>query len=644
MSASLLLNGKQQFIDINGNPLVGGTVGMYILNTLIPKNTWTNSGQTILNTNPIMLDSRGQAVIYGVGTYRQIVRDSLGNLIWDQPVTSSGGGASEGGILSLPTIASLQSFADALQYVGSTVSVNGYSTSGDGGGGLFLITNVNPGAANGGTLFHLDVAGTYAVRQFVGAYHSEWWGADNTGVSDSTTAIQNSLNYVGAQGAGGIFGAELIIGPGTFKITSALAVQQWVGLDFHGAGRMQTIISQATNNTPIFKFHKENMWGWKIHDMWLTWATPQSSSNTLSNCFYFSYDTPTSSGVYNFEIYQVTCGNGFRFITTNGGDQSIIWGCNVHDIFGLTTMTGGLFYNVSTPSFGQPNIRLQSIYYRCDSVVATEYIVTLNGSDNFEIHNFEANQSLLGCGLFSFIGGSIGAVGVCKTEGGNYATSNFALVKISDSQVSFDRLDISTLTVNIAGGQLDMVSLLGAAAVMNAAFMSVGDITYTAGKIYCFSGGGAYPTYSARVGTLTGVAGASSIYLTNVGSSATANCVNVESWIAPVISADVGDADYTWTAGISPQTILLATTLTGNRKITIANVETGADSNLFNGCGPKAIRNAAIPGAFTWTIANSAGTAQTVIPANGNGVRAVAYNRGVGFVPVQVDNWTTLPP
>lgn len=90
MVAVLLPNGKQQFIDINGRPLVGGTVGMYVPNTLVPKTTWQNAGQTVLNTDPIVLDSRGQALIYGSGIYRQIVRDALGNLIWDELVSAPG--------------------------------------------------------------------------------------------------------------------------------------------------------------------------------------------------------------------------------------------------------------------------------------------------------------------------------------------------------------------------------------------------------------------------------------------------------------------------------------------------------------------------------------------------------------------------
>lgn len=90
MSASLLPNGEQQFIDSDGVPLVGGFVYFYIPNTSTPKNTWQDAEQTILNTNPIVLDGRGQAIIYGSGEYRQIVKDEDGNLIWDQLTASPG--------------------------------------------------------------------------------------------------------------------------------------------------------------------------------------------------------------------------------------------------------------------------------------------------------------------------------------------------------------------------------------------------------------------------------------------------------------------------------------------------------------------------------------------------------------------------
>lgn len=83
-AASLLPNGKQQFVDGNGVPYAGGTVQFYVPNTTVPKNTWQDPTQSTLNTNPVVLDADGRAVIYGEGLYRQVLRDSVGNLIWDQ--------------------------------------------------------------------------------------------------------------------------------------------------------------------------------------------------------------------------------------------------------------------------------------------------------------------------------------------------------------------------------------------------------------------------------------------------------------------------------------------------------------------------------------------------------------------------------
>jgi len=92
MAATILPNAKSQFIDSNGKPLAGGSVYFYIPNTSTFKNTWQDPAQTILNTNPIVLDANGQALIWGAGTYRQVVYDQFNNLIWDQITedTSSG--------------------------------------------------------------------------------------------------------------------------------------------------------------------------------------------------------------------------------------------------------------------------------------------------------------------------------------------------------------------------------------------------------------------------------------------------------------------------------------------------------------------------------------------------------------------------
>lgn len=81
---SLLPNAEQQFIDGNGVPYASGLVYFYTPNTTTPKNTYTNPGLTILNTNPVVLDAAGRAIIYGNGAYRQVLKDVDGNTVWDQ--------------------------------------------------------------------------------------------------------------------------------------------------------------------------------------------------------------------------------------------------------------------------------------------------------------------------------------------------------------------------------------------------------------------------------------------------------------------------------------------------------------------------------------------------------------------------------
>jgi len=93
-TASLLPNAVQQFFDNNGNPLTSGTVTTYQAGTSTLATTWKDSAETLPNTNPIKLDGGGKAIIYGNQTYRQVVKDRNGNLIWDAVTAPGGGGGS----------------------------------------------------------------------------------------------------------------------------------------------------------------------------------------------------------------------------------------------------------------------------------------------------------------------------------------------------------------------------------------------------------------------------------------------------------------------------------------------------------------------------------------------------------------------
>lgn len=87
--ATILPLAETQFNDALGVPLAGGSVHFYMPNTTTPKATYQDANQTVANSNPVILDSAGRAIIFGSGAYRQVVYDANGNLIWDQTTSES---------------------------------------------------------------------------------------------------------------------------------------------------------------------------------------------------------------------------------------------------------------------------------------------------------------------------------------------------------------------------------------------------------------------------------------------------------------------------------------------------------------------------------------------------------------------------
>lgn len=102
--AALLPNPVPQFCDADGNPYAGGSIATFVPGTSTPKQTWLDPLQAALNTNPIILDAAGRCVMYGDGEYRLILRDSAGNLVWDQP-SSTLVSAAMAPVMLAPTIA-----------------------------------------------------------------------------------------------------------------------------------------------------------------------------------------------------------------------------------------------------------------------------------------------------------------------------------------------------------------------------------------------------------------------------------------------------------------------------------------------------------------------------------------------------------
>lgn len=91
------------FDDINGRPLVGGKLYTYAAGTSTPATTYRDKDGSEANTNPILLNERGECVVWlnDKRSYKFVLKDALDNTIWDADNVTipagEGGGPSPAG-------------------------------------------------------------------------------------------------------------------------------------------------------------------------------------------------------------------------------------------------------------------------------------------------------------------------------------------------------------------------------------------------------------------------------------------------------------------------------------------------------------------------------------------------------------------
>lgn len=170
-AGTLLPNGEQTFFDNNGLVLAAGCVYFYQPGTTNPKTTYQNSAQTVANTNPVMLDAAGRAIIYGTGVYRQVVAAAgpgplaclpPGAQIWDQITSDTSSsttiyaGASSGTPNAITVNAAAFSGTDGqvINYISTNTNTAAATINPSGFGAVQIVRDsaVGPGALTGGEL------------------------------------------------------------------------------------------------------------------------------------------------------------------------------------------------------------------------------------------------------------------------------------------------------------------------------------------------------------------------------------------------------------------------------------------------------------------------------------------------------------
>lgn len=220
--------------DNLGFPLVGGKLFTYQAGTTIPQATYVDSTQTTQNTNPVVLNFRGEASVWIDPTlaYKFVLQDIFGNLIWTAD-NIAGPFASAGNLI--PTVTNTFTLGTpsrtwANVYLGPNAAPVLDSVTGN--IGYYARTAAEISAAVTPTNYSFPPGNAFR------------YGVDPTGVADSTIPIQSWINaawamyqYQDGQGLwGGTGGAVpvLQLPPGKFRLTNTIYLPS--GCTFRGTG------------------------------------------------------------------------------------------------------------------------------------------------------------------------------------------------------------------------------------------------------------------------------------------------------------------------------------------------------------------------------------------------------------------------
>lgn len=180
---------KQQFFDANGNPLAGGKLYSYAAGTTTPLATYTNSSGFTPNTNPIILDSRGEANVWlGTNAYKFKLTTSTEVELW--------------------TVDNITSYNyDVFQTLAAS-------------GGSNLVGFLQSGTSAVARTVQAKLRDFVSVKDF---------GAVGDGIVDDSAYIQSAINATPA-------GSILYMPPGTYLINTGLTIGRAITLQGAGCG------------------------------------------------------------------------------------------------------------------------------------------------------------------------------------------------------------------------------------------------------------------------------------------------------------------------------------------------------------------------------------------------------------------------
>lgn len=535
---------KLQFFDANGVPLVGGKLYSYAAGTTTPLATYANEGETTFNTNPIILNSRGEAEIWlGTSAYKFKLTTSTDVEIWVVDDISSSAAIE-------PAIKAYYAASAGSSYVG------------------FIASN---GVARTVQAKLRDIV---SVQDF---------GAVGDGVTDDTVAIQNAHD----SGARAVYypatpngyritdtivvttEAQTIYGDGKHSSYFNIGSQSYDIFEVTAVGNVQIKSLGAVNYgtaTSGFFVRAEIPYGLQIIDCYtnnihsgVLCGTPGSSTGGartfIINCQFANIATSTGYGIIKtgtseiFNVIDCVIERPGSIVLANNAAAGILLQGGIAINISNVQLTG-----VGTPLLIQPNsdnvshVVLDRVW--CDSSSNTGMFIEASGGIVTDIRAVEC--WFCSCGVDGVrISGVARDV---KLEGNNQMTRNVGSGVNVAAGASVFGLSISN---NSIGGNLSNGITIGAGATN----FVIQNNQIGLGSVFAANANGivldAGPTNNYMI-TNNDLRGNTGLALVNGATGTTARIEgNLGYNPVGVFGITVGASPFTHTAGASPETIFI---------------------------------------------------------------------------------------
>lgn len=329
---SPLFNDAQ--LDNNGLPLSGGMIYWYLAGTTTPVIVYSESSGSVANTNPVILNTRGEPVqpiwLPTGSTYKAVLNDSLGNLIRTVDNIS---GVND---TTTPVISEWVLYAGAATYIsGTSFSVTGDATATFDNNRRVKATVSGTdryGTVNGAPVYALGVTtvtltldsgvlDSSLATVYYGFLDPAYPSFDTTGVNNNTKAGIQSQTWTAFTTAGSSGVYTLTPNP----VITAYTANQRFNVTFNAASAATNTINVNALGAKALKMY--NSVGAKVDSVFIL--------NQISDIIY----------------------DGTDFVMLNGTQTSIGWG----QTWQTVTRVGSTTYTNST---GKPilfSLRLTNI-------------------------------------------------------------------------------------------------------------------------------------------------------------------------------------------------------------------------------------------------------------------------------------------